>query len=119
MKNLLQKHGLLMVVKVGETEIGRHHFDADAVSGMHIDEEGWFCLTLEQDEALEFEVPEDGEGGGWCIEIGSGDGRLFLNRIRSTVDVVPGDTVRVQGPIIFGLHKEAVTMLLRSRRHDA
>ena len=116
--NLLKQSGLLAIVKAGGclTEIGRHHFNADAVIGMHFDADQVFRLTVENDK-LEYDVPEGVDDGRWCLEMWSGDKSILLHTYLAGADAEPGDIAGVHGPIIFPVSTSQANVLLAARKY--
>ena len=116
--NLLKQSGLLAIVKAGGclTEIGRHHFNADAVIGMHFDADQVFHLTVELDR-LEYPVPEGVDDGRWCLEMWSGDKSILLNTTLAVVSAEPGAILWVKGPIIFPVSTSDANVLLAARKY--
>ena len=116
--SLLARKGLLAIVKAGGgmVEIGRHHFDAEAVSGLNFDDDGMLHLTVDLDEPLIYTVPEGVEGGRWTVEMKSGDDWELLFTFHSDIDAESGDNVQVKGPLKFVVMPLQAKLLLRTRR---
>ena len=63
--SLLARKGLLAIVKVDKTEIGRHHFvAAESVSGIYEDGGGIVHMTVALDESLSLRRAGGREGVG-------------------------------------------------------
>ena len=58
--SLLSRKGLLAIVKVGSVEIGRHHFDVEAVSCLYFDDDQWAHLTVDVTKPLSYSMPKVG-----------------------------------------------------------
>ena len=118
--SMLARYGLLAIVQsLGDhTEIGRHHFDASAVSKASFNDDQSLDMTVDVTEPLIFTVPKDIDDGGWgwIIEMRSGDGSLNLRTFAGSIDVKGGETVRVVGPLKFTVPAPQAHLLTRTHR---
>ena len=115
--SLLARKGLLAIVKVDKTEIGRHHFvAAESVSEIYEDGGGMVHMTVAVDEPLVYTVPEGVTGKSWAIEMWSGDEWAVMDTISYDTDVRSGYTVEVRGPIKLAIDPLKAKVLLRTYR---
>ena len=111
--SLLARKGLLAIVKVGKTEIGRHHFvAAESVSEIYEDGGGMVHMTVAVDAPLLYTAPE---GGSWVVEMWSGDEWAVMDTLPGG-DVSSGATVQVRGPLHLSIEPLKAKLLLRTYR---
>ena len=113
--SLLARKGLLAIVKVDKTEIGRHHFvAAESVSGIYEDGDGMVHMTVAVNDPLLYTVPEAVKDWRGTVEMWSGDEWVLLDTLYT--DALIGDIVRITEPLQLTIEPLKAKVLLRTYR---